>query len=173
MSEGKPVIDVDGSYLYRKHQRLSTTFTLTSLPGAPVAGWESVSAENCEEMGKKTPPVMPGTVYVACNIGMHNKILFIGLLYTYMAKCTGNESKGHGAFRALQGGFSHWASGRLKYREVNCKQPLFCHVQCSMIPSMKDGLYHVYVLLAVEGEVCSIKKANCECAAGYVCNLKH
>ena len=34
-----------------------------------------------------------------------------------------------------------------------------------MTPSMKYGVYHVYILSAVEGEVCSIKKATCECAA--------
>ena len=90
-----------------------------------------------------------------------------------MAKGTGNESAGHGAFRALQRGFNHWTSGRLKHLEVNCKHPLFCHVWCSMIPSMKDGIYHIYVLLAVEGEVCNIKKATCECAAGYDCNYKY
>ena len=32
---------------------------------------------------------------------------------------------------------------------------------------MKSGVYHVYLLLAVEGEMCSIKKATIECAAGY------
>ena len=26
----------------------------------------------------------------------------------------------------------------------------------------------MYILLAVEGEVCSIKKTTCDCAAGYV-----
>ena len=38
-----------------------------------------------------------------------------------------------------------------------------------MTPTMKDGLYHVYVILAMEGEVCNIKKTTCECATGYVC----
>ena len=36
---------------------------------------------------------------------------------------------------------------------------------------MKSGVYNVYVLLAIEGEVCSIKKARCECAAGYVLTI--
>lgn len=103
---------------------------------------------------------------VICNI-----VIFIGLLYTYLAEGTGNQSTGHGAFRALQRGYNHWASGRLSHLEVNCKHPLFCHVRCSMTPSMKSGVYHVYVLLAIEGEVCSIKKATCECAAGYVLRI--
>ena len=83
----------------------------------------------------------------------------LGLLYTYLAEGTGNQSAGHGAFRALQ-------RGRLNHLEVNYKHPLFCHVRCSMTPSMKPGVYHVYILLAVEGELCTIKKATCECAAG-------
>ena len=100
---------------------------------------------------------------VICNI-----VVFTGLLYTYLAEGTENQSTGHGAFRALQHGYKHWASGRLSHLEVNCKHSLFYHIRCSMTPSMKSGVYHVYILLAVEGEVCSIKKATCECAAGYV-----
>ena len=42
---------------------------------------------------------------------------------------------------------------------------------------MKSEMYHMYILLAVEGEVFSIKKATCECVSGYVLyvslNLKH
>lgn len=60
MAEGKPVIDVDGSYLYRKQQKQTTEITATALPGEPLAGWESITADNCEEMAKKIPPVMPG-----------------------------------------------------------------------------------------------------------------
>jgi len=37
-----------------------------------------------------------------------------------------------------------------------------------MTPSMKPGLYHVYILLGREGEVATIHAATCECAAGYV-----
>ena len=66
MAENKPVIDVDGSYLYWKQQKLSATFTSSGLPKALVTGWETVSAENCEEIGKKIPPVMPGLQYCMC-----------------------------------------------------------------------------------------------------------
>lgn len=52
-----------------------------------------------------------------------------------------------GAFRALKRGFSHWLSGRLAHLEVNIWHPLFCHVRCQMTPSMKQGLYHIYILL--------------------------
>ena len=38
----------------------TTEITATALPGEPLAGWESITADNCEEMAKKIPPVMPG-----------------------------------------------------------------------------------------------------------------
>ena len=60
MAEKKSVIDVDGSYLYRKQQAQTTTTIVNNLPSEPLAGWESVTADNCKEMAKKIPPVMPG-----------------------------------------------------------------------------------------------------------------
>ena len=43
------------SYLYRKRLRLGSgsTGTPTTLPPLPIAGWESVSAENATEMSVK------------------------------------------------------------------------------------------------------------------------
>ena len=90
---------------------------------------------------------------------------YIGLLYTYLASGCGRD-KTEGAFRALQRGFIHWASGRLDRLEVNCRHPCFCHVRCDMTPSMKAGIYHVYLLLGKEGQLATIEKATCECAAG-------
>ena len=59
---GTPVIDVNGSYLYRKEQRLSQVSTSAPLPypGLPFTGWESVTAANVQEMAKNIPHVMPG-----------------------------------------------------------------------------------------------------------------
>ena len=34
------------------------------------------------------------------------------------------------------------------------------------LPSMKAGLYHVYLLLGKEGELATVERATCECAAG-------
>ena len=70
--------------------------------------------------------------------------------------------RGHSAFRALRRGYVHWASGRLTQ---NCQHPSFCHVRCNMTPSMKPGVCHVYILLG-KGELATIEKATCECAAG-------
>ena len=99
---------------------------------------------------------------VICSI-----VAFIGLLYTYLAEGTGNQSTGHGALQAFQHGYNHWASGCLSHLELNYKHSLFCHVRCFMTPSMKSGVYHMYVLVAVEGEVCSIKKEMCCWVAMY------
>ena len=90
---------------------------------------------------------------------------FIGVLYTYLATNSGSK-EAHGAFRALQRGYTHWPSGRLDRLEVNRQHPQYCHVRCNMTPSMKVGLYHVYMLLGKEGELAVIKKATCECASG-------
>lgn len=56
-----PVIDVDGSYLYRKEQKLKSQGINTlplCLPALPLVGWESVGADNY--MDKNVPKVTPG-----------------------------------------------------------------------------------------------------------------
>ena len=94
--------------------------------------------------------------------------LVLGLLYTYLADCTGASGRGE-AFRSLQRGFIHWSSGRLNKLEINYCHPQFCYVRCNMTPSMKQGLYKVYILLgSVSSEYASILAATCECAAGLV-----
>ena len=35
-----------------------------------------------------------------------------------------------------------------------------------MTPSMKQGVYNVYMLLGCEGEMATICAATCQCAAG-------
>lgn len=93
--------------------------------------------------------------------------LCTGLLYSYLADSVGKSGRGE-AFRALERGFTHWSSGRLSKIEINFSNPSFCHVRCRMTPSMKQGLYKVYMLLGCEGEMATICAATCECAAGYV-----
>ena len=43
------------------------------------------------------------------------------------------------------------------------RHPEYCHVKCSMTPSMKDGLYRVYILLGKQEGFATIVKATCEC----------
>lgn len=57
------VVDVDGSYLYRKEQQLISQGIRTlplSLPSVPLTGWEVVTADNYKE--KNVPKVISGVV---------------------------------------------------------------------------------------------------------------
>ena len=86
-----------------------------------------------------------------------------GLVYTYLARHVGHFGD-QGAFRALTHGYTHWASGRLQEMEVNTKHPSYCHIRCTTNPSMRDGVYKVYLLLGREGELATICSATCECS---------
>ena len=54
----------------------------------------------------------------------------------------------------------------MDHMEVNTCNPYFCHIRSSMRPSMKPGLYKVYILLQRRDGSTSIEAATCECAAG-------
>ena len=155
---------MDGSYLYRKEQQLISQGVSTlplPLPTVPLTGWEVVTADNYHQ--RNIPKLMPGSLFAFIKYELV-LILYTGTLYTYLSvEC--ERLTGHGAFRALQRGYVHWASGRISRIEVNCQHPMYCHVRCTMTPSMKPGVYHVYVLLGKD-DVTTIKKATCECAAG-------
>ena len=73
--------------------------------------------------------------------------IIIGLVYTYLAGHARRCSNSEGPFRALKRGYTHWASGRLKKIEVNTNHPGYCHVRSTTTPSMKSGMYKVYLLL--------------------------
>lgn len=168
----KEIVDVDGSYLYRKHQLLLSkgkSVVPLSLPGIPLSGWERVDKRNYTLMAKKIPCVTPGMLcyMIVCSISEFINLPHVatGLLYTYLAEGTGKTS-GKGAFRALQRGFQHWSCGRLNNLEINVQHPKFCHIRCEVTPSMKAGLYHVMMLLARDGDLAVIESATCECVAG-------
>lgn len=58
------VIDVDGSYLYKKYQRLTENGAAVALidhPTPPLSGWETVSVDNHREYSEKIPLVTSGT----------------------------------------------------------------------------------------------------------------
>ena len=71
-------------------------------------------------------------------------LISVRLVYTYLAGHVGRAGKG--AFRALELGYMHWASGRLQELQVNTNNPLHCHVQCVMSPSMRARTYCIYLL---------------------------
>lgn len=54
-----PVIDVDGSYLYRKRVQLNSSVD-SPPPNPPLTGWKVVNASNVDTMSKHIPRVMPG-----------------------------------------------------------------------------------------------------------------
>lgn len=84
-----------------------------------------------------------------------------------MASGAGRDiEKEEGTFRALTRGYIHWASGRIIQIEVNLENPLYCHVQSTMTPSMKRGSYHLWLLLGRNGDFASVLSATCECVAG-------
>ena len=63
----------------------------------------------------------------------------------------------------------HWASGRLDQLTVNINNLKYSHVHAAMKPSMKTGVYHVYMLLQSDDKgLASILSATCAFAAGYV-----
>ena len=101
-----------------------------------------------------------------CEYVLYNNNHFaLGLVYTYLAGHVGRMGE-QGAFRALTRGYTHWASGLLQELEVNTNHPEFVHVRITMKPSMKDGVYRIYLLLGRDGELATICSATCECAAG-------
>lgn len=89
-----------------------------------------------------------------------------GTVYAYLAQGVGRHSDDERAFRALSRGYTHWASGRIEQIEVNTLNPHYCHVRCTMMPSMKQGTYHIYMLLGWDGDLATVERASCECAAG-------
>ena len=61
--EGVKVIDIDGSYLARKHQQLQESGVNVAplgLPPIPPSGWTAVTENNFKQIVKKMPRMMPG-----------------------------------------------------------------------------------------------------------------
>ena len=80
MKQKLDVVDVDGSYLYRKEQQLISQGVNTlplSLPSVPLTGWEVVSADNYKE--KNVPKVMPGKrvciLFLCCTHYEYNSVV--------------------------------------------------------------------------------------------------
>jgi len=135
-------------------------------PSIPMTGWESVTEANYKEYVGKIPQVTAGIHKGKLQICIIlTAMYYTGTVYTYLAEGVGHTAS-RGAFCALTRGFTHWCSGRMDHVEVNLHHPEFCHVRCTMIPSMKPGSYRAYILLHKVGNFGSVSNATCECAAG-------
>ena len=63
VAEKLPIVDVDGSYLYRKQQALLHTGVHVEplpLPAPPLAGWEVVTDSNVDTVSASIPIVTSG-----------------------------------------------------------------------------------------------------------------
>ena len=59
--EGTSVVDVDGSYLYRKYKALVESGEQVVLPSVPaIAGWVSVTEVNYQNVAPSMPSVTSG-----------------------------------------------------------------------------------------------------------------
>ncbi len=61
-----PVIDVDGSYLYKKYKALNESgkqVSLPSIPSPPLTGWTIVTSENFQSVAAFVPRVSHGKFY--------------------------------------------------------------------------------------------------------------
>ena len=135
--ENAAVIDVDGTYLEHKRQKLLDSHVAVAplqRPTHPPCGWQTVSDGTWESLAQQMPCVLPTT------------------LYTCLAEGVGN-AKGAMAFRALKRGYNHWASGRLSKLEIHNLHPSYTFVRSSILPSMRAGTYTVTVILKKEVEV--------------------
>ena len=70
VSEGVKVIDVDSTYLYKKHQRLALSganVAPLTHPIPPLSGWESVTETNVKVLAKEVPRVTSGIYFLLKN----------------------------------------------------------------------------------------------------------
>ena len=116
-------------------------------------------------MAKRIPKITHGKYHY--DIVNSDLIHVSDLMYTYLASGAGHIRKDE-AFRSLQHGYTLWSTGRLTHLELNSCHPLFCHIRYKMTPSMKQGLYDVYIFLRNNAGLGKIEVASCGCAAGYV-----
>ncbi len=158
--KGEEVVDVDGSYLYKKHKALSDAGVQVKdlvAPPPPVNGWITLTHDNCVNESSKMPPVTSGTLILLCGACYYCLLFCEGLLYNYLAGNIGRKDGSEGAFRALSRGYTVWASGRVDKIDVNSSNPLFCHVRCVVKASMKAARYNVCILLKSKDKVTSIE----------------
>ena len=151
MKDNAAIVDVDGSYLYKKRLRLEASGFVLALmtppTSAPLSGWDVVTKANATTVAQKLPCVT------------------VGMVYSYLDSHTGRE-RGEGTFKALYHGYTHLALSRVEQIEVHCDNPLYCHVQSVMKPSTRQGSYRILLILRYNGPYATMSHVTCECAAG-------
>ena len=55
------VVDVDGSYLVRKHEQLRQAGVNVAPLGLPLSGWITINEANYKDESQKIPRMLPGT----------------------------------------------------------------------------------------------------------------
>ena len=61
---GTSVVDVDGSYLYRKYKKLAGSgkdVVQPDHPSPPLSGWQIVNENTCKDITPSIPLVIKGT----------------------------------------------------------------------------------------------------------------
>ena len=62
------MVDVDGSYLFRKHQRLAESGMKVApldIPPPPISGWTLVTEENVHSVAQEVPKVTSGNIILS------------------------------------------------------------------------------------------------------------
>ena len=66
--EGTSVVDVDGSYLYRKYRSLTDAgkqVALSACPSPPISGWRSVTEDTYRTIAPSIPLVTSGMCHTS------------------------------------------------------------------------------------------------------------
>ena len=116
--------------------------------GTPLGGWEVMTEANVQDLAKKLPRVTSGDSDVQADVGLLFIMIIcpLGTVYTYLASGAGC-AQSEGTFHALTHGFTYWASVSIDSFEVKIHNLLDVHTRSWMKSSMKQGSYHVCMLL--------------------------
>ena len=96
INAGATVVDVDGSYLYKKHKTLTEAgHRLAPLtpPAPPPSGWVTVSSENYLQVAPDLPTVTAGQYTIKKLSNISALSLYTGVVYTYLAGHVGQVMK--------------------------------------------------------------------------------
>ena len=66
MKQGAKVVDIDGSYLAQKHEKLRLSgmqLAPLGMPPPPPTGWVTVDTSNYQDLAKKIPRMSPGNIH--------------------------------------------------------------------------------------------------------------